>query len=144
MTAADDRLAVIDVIHRWSHVVDDGAAEDLHLVVTDDAALAIAPAREGEVLCQGPAAIAEHLAGIAAASGLQLRRHVRNTVFDEITADHVRTRSYYLITGVPDAGMAKPIAAGVYEDELVRTPAGWRIARRVAHPDGAATAGVRA
>ena len=128
---ADDRLAVIDVVHRWSHVADGDDPSELTAVVTDDAVFEIGDVeRHG-----GRAAIEARFAAEVASRQVQPRRHVRNTIFVETSADRALTRSYYLLTGVGD-GLAKALAAGVYEDEVVRTPEGWRIRRRRATPDG--------
>lgn len=139
MITADDRLAIIDAVHRWSHVADGPAAEGLDEVMTADATFTIA----GGLSLSGRDAITDHLAREAAARPVQTRRHVRNPVFEIVTADRVVTRSYYLLTGVAGTGFAKPLATGVYEDELVPTSDGWRIRSRTAHPDGSGT-GIRA
>lgn len=137
MITADDRLAIIDAVHRWSHVADGHDPSGLREVVTEDATFVIA----GGARYDGRAAVEAHLAADVAAREMQPRRHVRNTIFVETSGDRVVTRSYYLLTGVPETGLARPLGTGVYEDELVRTPAGWRVRRRLAVPDGAVTAG---
>ena len=140
--SADDRLDIIDTVNRWSHVADGSNAAAIAAVVTDDAVFEISGAG---TKCEGRAAIEAHLAAEMASRGVQTRRHVRNTVFDgDTSSDRTNVRSYYLLTAVGDRGLAKAIAAGEYHDALVRTPEGWRINRRVAHPDGAPGDGIRA
>lgn len=60
-----------------------------------------------------------------------------NIVITDLGDDTARTRSEYLHVGVHrtrDADRANWIfKGGYYEDELVRTPEGWRIARHTVH-----------
>ena len=128
--SADDRLAIIDVIGRWSHFADRGDASAFDTVITDDASYAVG----ADTPVRGRDAVVS--AAMARVADEQPRRHVRNTIFVEGDGDRALTRSYYLLTVSPDGGRPRPQASGVYEDELVRTPDGWRINRRVARPDG--------
>src|SRR3712207_4428915 len=143
MLEAEDRLAVIETVHRWSHVVDGSDRIELAEVLTDDATFEIVEAG-GTTVIRGSKAIEAHFTAERAASPLQLRRHVRNTIVVESSAAEVRTRSYYLLTGVPAGGLASLVASGVYEDELVAVDGAWRIRRRGAIGDGGGSGGGRA
>jgi 3-phenylpropionate/cinnamic acid dioxygenase small subunit len=60
-----------------------------------------------------------------------------NIVIVELGADVARTRAEYLHVGVHRTGSSEEarwiFKGGYYEDDLVRTPEGWRIARHVIH-----------
>lgn len=133
---ADDRLDIIEAVYRWAHAADSDDPGPLGDLVTDDATFEIHLPDAAARSFSGRDAIVDAYRADVANRGVQTRRHVRNTVFVETSRDRVTTRSYFLLTGVADVGLAKPLATGVYEDELVRSPDGWRIRRRVALPDG--------
>ena len=134
--SAEDRLALVELVSRWSHAADEQDAAALTRLLTDDAELHLPDG----TTTTGAAAVAEH--ATAAPEGHQLRRHVRNTVVDELTDDEAATRSYYLLTTSVDGGRPKTLATGVYADRMRRTADGWRIRERRVRPDvGAADDG---
>ena len=73
--------------------------------------------------------ITEWMRAVHGPCGHTLHR-ISNVVVDEIGADSASARCYVdaLVFG-PDGGGGAH-AVGYYDDEVVRTPAGWRIARR--------------
>ncbi len=119
----DDERAIQRLMARYCHLVDDGAFDELPQLWTHDAELAL----RGETAI-GPAAI------VAMISGLQTpeRRglHVgANTIID-VEGDNARSVSDFVFMrreGGPDP-LVKFI--GRYFDRFVRTPEGWRFARR--------------
>lgn len=140
MPTASDRLDILDVIARWSHAVDGDDPSALTEVLSDDTVLQIGNAAPVE----GREAVIAWLGERMATRDAQTRRHVRNTVIDEIDDSRATARTYYLITGVAPGGRPEPIATGVYHDEVVRTADGWRIRSRRARPDGTGTREPRA
>lgn len=124
MSSAEDRLALVELVARWSHAADERDATALRRLLTDDAELhgpdgAVTKGAD-EVVTRATGAPADH----------QLRRHVRNTVIDELTDDSASTRSYYLLTTSIDGGRPTTLATGVYTDRMRRTTDGWRIRER--------------
>ena len=77
----------------------------------------------------GGDAMTEWMTEMHEACGHTMHR-ISNVVVDLDEADRARARSYVdaLIMGADGSGGAH--AAGYYDDELVRTADGWRIARR--------------
>jgi ketosteroid isomerase-like protein len=132
-TNAEDRLALVELVARWSHAADERDPDLLRRLLTDDAELHVA---DDPTTTHGADAVATR--ATAAPDNQQLRRHVRNTVVDELTADTASTRSYYLLTTSVDGGRPTTLATGVYTDRMRRTADGWRITeRRVRHDVGA-------
>ena len=130
-TSAEDRLALVELVARWSHAADERDTAAVRRLLTDDAEIHVpdSPAT------QGADAVATR--ATAAPANQQLRRHVRNTVIDELTDDNASTRSYYLLTTSIDGGRPTTLATGVYTDRMRRTADGWRISeRRVRHDVG--------
>ena len=126
--SVDDRLAILDVISRWSHAADEGDIAAFDRIVGENASLDV----RGDVVT-GRASIAE--VACQAPAGHQLRRHLRNSVFDDLDDLRATVRSYYLLTAAVDGGRPTPLATGVYVDELTKTTEGWRIDRRTVRPD---------
>ena len=129
---ADDRLALVELVSRWSHAADGRDVAAVRALLTDDAELHV----DGADVITGGDAVAAR--ATEAPDGQQLRRHVRNTVVDELSADEATTRSYYLLTTSVDGGRPKTLATGTYTDRMRRTPEGWRISERRVRPDVAA------
>jgi ketosteroid isomerase-like protein len=130
---AEDRLALIDLVGRWSHAADGGDPTALAALLTDDTELHV----EGEDVITGAGDVTER--ATRAPDDQQLRRHVRNTVVDTIDGDAATTRSYYLLTTSIAGGRPRIVATGVYADRMRRTESGWRISHRHVRPDVSST-----
>lgn len=119
----DDERAIRRLMARYCHTVDDGAFEEVAVLWTDDAELAL----RGQTAI-GPAAIAKVLAGRQTPElrGLHV---IANAIID-VEGDTACAVSDFLFMrreGGPD-----PIVKfiGRYLDRFVRTPDGWRFRRR--------------
>ena len=123
-----DRLAILDVVSRWSHAADEGDVAAFDRIIGENASLDVL-----DDVVRGRRQIAERACQVP--PGHQLRRHLRNTVFDHLDGGRATVRSYYLLTAAVDGGRPKNLATGVYTDELTRTDDGWRIDRRTVRPD---------
>ena len=122
MLAPEDRFAVTDLIASHGHIVDAGAFDRFGELFTPDIVYDVSDLG-GEPLIGIPAI---RDAGLRLGAANPVGHHVTNTVLT-LTADGtVRARSKFL--GVRGDGT---VASGVYEDTVVRTPAGWRISHRV-------------
>jgi 3-phenylpropionate/cinnamic acid dioxygenase small subunit len=118
--STDDRVAVHELIALHGHLVDTGQLERLSEVFTDDVVYDLTP-------MSGPA-----LHGVQAISEAAQRLGDRNPVAHLVTntvvtaeGERVVARSKFL--GVQRDGT---VGSGVYNDELRRTPEGWRISLR--------------
>lgn len=131
MSAADtvrdvhDVQDVIDVTAAYCWAIDGHEWDRLDEVFTPDA-----EADLGRPL-SGLAAIKERIRG--ALEPLQASQHLIGTHQVRVDGDRATSRCYLHAQHVRqiDGEERQYIVAGRYEDELVRTPAGWRITHRV-------------
>ena len=138
----DDRLAILDMIARYSYAWDGQDADAYAALLTTDGVFEVFAAAREEPVIRNEGRDAIHAWARAIHSGEDLGRRPRTpgeqtrhnqsgTVFDELGADAARTRTMLLSTvQAPDDPAPHPSTTGVYRDEWRRTPEGWRIARR--------------
>ena len=110
----EDRDEILQLLYRYNHAIDSGDAEVWADTFTEEGSLDAA----GQLIAgrEGLVEFARSVTG--------LRHLVANPVVD-ISGDVATVRAYLLVF----MGTA-PAMIGTYEDELVRTPAGWRFATR--------------
>ncbi|WP_099021536.1 nuclear transport factor 2 family protein [Mycolicibacterium palauense] len=124
MTHRDDRQDIGDVLIRYATGIDRRDWTLFATAFTDDCMLDY-----GEIGCwEGVGAVTEFMERSHALAGHTLHR-MSNQVID-VAGDRATARTY--VDGLilaPD-GAAGVNAIGIYDDELVRTDTGWRIARR--------------
>jgi hypothetical protein len=122
MTLSDvDRLAIHELLSLHGHLADDRRADELDRLFTEDAVLDLEDYGMGVVV------------GLAGISGLfrdapgdqPAGHHVTNVIVTGEVDGTARVRSKGLAV-MPDGHAGTT----VYEDQVVRTPAGWRIAHR--------------
>ncbi len=140
---AHDRAEIVDLLARVVHAGDDGDLATYAGLLSDD------------VTWSMPGV--EHVGRAAVLDGIRSRhdsgqsgprsgtRHVLTTTVVDLAADEAGTaggtrasaRSTWLLVGEGDGGSAAVRRFGTYHDEVVRTPAGWRLAaRRIAFGTG--------
>ncbi|GAB3741511.1 nuclear transport factor 2 family protein [Microlunatus parietis] len=118
-----DRLAIHELISLHGHLADDRRHDDLAELLTEDAAYDVSDFGLGTV--RGLPALTDLF---RTAPGDQPRgHHVTNVIVTEEPGldDVARVRSKGI--AVMADGRADTVG---YDDEVVRTPAGWRIRRR--------------
>lgn len=119
--SAGDHIAIHQLVALHGHLADDRRSDQLDLLLTDDAVYDVTAFGLGEV--QGLAAIE---ALFASAPGDQpIGHHVTNVIVTDRGDDTATVRSKGL--SVMADGAAGSV---VYDDVVVRAPAGWRIQRR--------------
>lgn len=136
----DDRLAIHEVIARYSHTYDSLDADGFAGLFTEDGVLEIfVPGSAGPaVRLQSRAEILEWATRrLRARSGrFSSRHHQSGTLFDELTADSALTRTMVLVTHQGATETApRPVLSGVYHDRWRKDAGRWRLARRAAHVD---------
>jgi SnoaL-like protein len=127
----EDRLAIHELVSLHGHLADDRRSEELDRLLTPEASYDVSAYGLGVV--RGLPAL---MALFSSAPGDQpVGHHVTNVVIspDRDHQDRARVRSKGL--SVMADGRAGTV---VYEDEVVRTPNGWRISARVVLPSRAA------
>lgn len=124
-----DRQEIIDLTHSYCWALDTHRWDEL-----DDVFLAEATAILGSRVLEGVQAIKERVA--RALSPLDDSQHMVSTHQVLVDGDSATSRCYFhaqhVRSAVRNAGTHGPnyVVAGRYEDRVVRTDAGWRIAHR--------------
>ncbi len=137
--SADDRLAIIEAIQRYSYAVDSRDAEAYTALFSIRGVFEVTSVAHPEpfIHAGGHDGILEWVRGTMERWGEAQTRHNQCcTVFDDLTADTARTRTMLLESRMlPDRQIPRPWTQGVYTDDWVREPDGWRITRRALHLD---------
>lgn len=115
----EDRDEILQLLYRYNHTIDSGDAEGWADTWTEDAVFDVA----GHVTT-GREALVKF------ASGVQGTRHMVTNPLIDVAGDTAEVRAYLIV--FHGTQMA---TIGSYQDQLVRTPAGWRFAKRVFTPD---------
>lgn len=124
-----DRLEIRELLDRYAAVVDERRWDALLEVFTPDAEVDYTSTggKKGAL-----APVMEWLARALAPWPLNL--HCISNPAIELAGDRARARCYFqapMGRARPDGTQEIVTNAGWYDDELVRTPGGWRIRRRV-------------
>ncbi len=124
-TAADE-LAITGLAARYCWALDSGEYDSLRDVFTADAYAVL-----GETECVGVEAI---IGRVSSALGhLDASQHLVGSHLVEIDGDVARHRcslqAQHILQGTDGGDLW--MVAGTYEDQVVRGPHGWRIARRI-------------
>lgn len=114
-----DRTDITDLINRHGHLVDAGRLDELGEILTED----ITYETSGHDTSRGLDALREAALALGAAN--PVGHHVTNIVITEIDDHSARVASKGI--GIMADGRA---GSAVYDDVVVRRPAGWRISRR--------------
>ena len=122
-TTIEDRDEILQLLDRYNHAVDRGDAEGW----ADTFA-------EGGVFDAMGQVLTGRDALVGFASSVKGVRHVVVNPLVDVHGDGAHVRAYLMLY----AGGAIAMM-GVYEDDLVRTPDGWRFAKRVFTVDPPAT-----
>ena len=137
--SADDRLAIIEAIQRYSYAVDSRDATAYTALFSIRGVFEVTSVAHPEpfIHAEGHDGILEWVEPTMERWGdAQTRHNQCCTVFDELTADTARTRTMLLESRMlPDRQIPRPWTQGVYTDDWVREPDGWRITRRALHLD---------
>lgn len=123
--SVEDRLAITDLTVAYCWAIDGHRWDDLERVFTPDAHAELGRSCDGIVAIKGR--IEEALGPLDDSQHIVTNHEVR------VEGDAGTCRCYFHAQHVRDSasGGSNFIVAGRYEDDVVRTPAGWRITRRV-------------
>ena len=137
----EDRLDILQKIAEYSYTFDGKDAEGWAALFTEDGVW--------DSIFKEQETPTEHLVGRKAIREWASNRHKiipdtyrsfhhqSGTIFDELTGDAARTRTMVILTGHDMSGdydpakTARITITGIYHDDWVKTPAGWRIKKRV-------------
>lgn len=129
--SAEDVLAVHQLYGRQSHAIDSGRAADWAATFTADGEFHSPSYPDPAIGAAELTAFAERFHAGCVESG-EVLRHVVSTV-EVIPAgpDTLTARAYLQIVGTPSGEPSRLHRLTTVVDDLVRTPAGWRIDRRI-------------
>jgi len=134
----DDMLAIQQQVARYSYTFDSGDAEGWASVFTEDGLWefytsgATTPATKLEGHTQLRDFCAQRFG--ERQGGVTSYHHQSGLIIDELTADSARGRTMVIITIQIPEEAPRLYLTGVYEDQWVKTPQGWRIKYRVLRP----------
>ena len=123
MMDGSELLAIHDLMARYGHVVDDADWHRLSDVFCDDGEFDL------EAIGRGSARGMEEQRSCFARLDHPLAHHTTNVTVDPDGASRARVRSKYLVVSDDNR-----VRTGEYHDDVVQTPAGWRIERRTVVP----------
>src|SRR5262249_60392014 len=118
-TLAEDRDEILQLVYRYNHAVDSNQAQAWAETFTEDAVFEVGP-----TVVTGRQGLVEFASAMS--SGM---RHVTANPVIEINGDEASLRGYIFVFRGKEVAVT-----GKYEDQIVRTPAGWRFAKRVFTP----------
>lgn len=136
----EDKMAILEVIARYSYTYDGRDADGFaHLFTTDGIF---------EVVQAGDSHPELRLVSRAAIHAWASQRHQQvvkdihdrhfqsGTLFDVLTPEHAQTRTMVLIThqGTQDPA-PRPVLSGVYHDRWQKTRVGWQMTQRTLRHD---------
>lgn len=138
-----DRIAILDVIARYSHTFDNREIDAFAQLFTEDGVFEFiaADASAPELSLPSRADIHAWVTGWYADldPAIQSRHHQSGTVFETLTPDRAETVTL-LLTTAQHPGEAAPRVkmTGVYHDTWRKTADGWKLAHRRLRYDGRA------
>ena len=118
-TTSEDRDEILQLLYRYNHAIDSGDAEGWADTWTDDGVF-----DTGGPPITGRAGLVEFAAGV---HGI---RHIAANPVIDIDGDAARVMAYVVVVQGNTI-----LVIGTTRDDVVRTPAGWRLARRVFRSD---------
>ena len=127
LRALQDRIEITDVLCRYSSAIDSFDDDGVRSVLADDVF-----AQYGNLEpVSGGDAVAEWISGATAA--IVWQHHLLSVYHVDVDGDTASALSYLTSYQVfePEPNVAKTLVAR-YHDELRRTPAGWKLSKRIA------------
>lgn len=124
-----DRMEIQELTARYNRAADGTDPEPLLAVFTEDATMEMLGGDGGPAVFTGG-----ELAKLVAPAAGQRVHMTMDSIIDVDGDTATQEITLLLLTRAPRRGLAA-VFTGRYSDELVRTPDGWRFARRVATID---------
>jgi hypothetical protein len=137
MQEVADKLEILDLIGRYSHAADGEDPQNYADVFTRDGIFHGRAGQPDEIIVRGRDKIIRFMQmALSRRGNTQTRHHQSTTFFVAISPTQAITRTYLLTTTLfRDTATLQVGLTSIYEDEMVATPAGWRIRYRKIYPD---------
>ncbi|MGH6985387.1 MAG: nuclear transport factor 2 family protein [Caulobacteraceae bacterium] len=135
-TWIEDRLQILNLIASYSHAADGVDPEAYANCFTDDGTFIGRVGMPDERAVSGREALVAFAANAISRRGDRQNRHIQtNTMIVSQSDTEAFARTYLLVMTSEGEKAPVPGLTSVYEDELVKTPKGWRIRVRRTLPD---------
>jgi hypothetical protein len=133
MNIAEVKLEALELIARFSHAIDGRDPDVFIRLFTEEGVLEHRRKQGDRAQFQGRKELSGYFSNLLTQRGDdQPRHHVRNTVFSVVTDQKVSASTYFLLTRVSGkGGFAEVIETGLFHDDIVLTPEGWKIHKRI-------------
>ena len=137
----EDRLAIQEIIARYSHTYDGLDADEFSQLFVEDGVFEVFVIGKAAAVIRLQSRAAIHAWAVerlrARRGAFTSRHHQSGTVFDALTSETAQTRTTVLVTHQRTGEVSpRPMLTGVYHDRWLKTVAGWRFAHRAAYVDG--------
>ena len=120
----EDRMAIVDLAHRYNHAVDHRRGDDLAGLFTEDGRIEV----NGKTLCEGRQGLLDYIES-ARAKPARRRHWIGNPVVDG-SERSARLRLYVTCYDITEGRAGAPYVLGEYNDDVVRQAGGWRFSIR--------------
>ncbi len=125
----EDKLAILDLISRYSYTYDENLIDEFMTLFTDDAEVDLLTYSKGleEIRKQ-----VEERRKYLSDNGIQPRHHQTITVLTEVSENRVHGKTYVLLTWYHKGRSELELRySGMYDDEFIKTDAGWKFHKRI-------------
>lgn len=137
--SSEERFAVLDLMARYSQYFDSGSADAYSSLYTEDGELNF-PGKTPDaprVIVKGRKALADFTSQARSRNGAARIsvHHLGNPIMAKLGPNHIRARTpvmYGMIDSTKNNALSL-LGYALYEDDIVRTPAGWRFQKRTAN-----------
>lgn len=125
----EDRLAILDLISRYSYTYDENLIDEFMTIFADDAEVDLVTYSKGleEIRKQ-----VEEKRKSLSDNGIQPRHHQTITILTELSENRVHGKTYVLLTWYhKDTSKLELRYSGMYDDEFIKTDKGWKFKKRI-------------
>lgn len=130
--SADDRLDILALYARYAHTIDSGDHRGWRDCFTSDGWHGDSM-RGQQIVGDDLETFSETVHSEWREAGLTPRHILANVLMTPLSADDVEAVSEGLLIFTTASDEASIAAAGIYYDRIIRTPDGWRFAKRDAY-----------
>ncbi|WP_150294311.1 nuclear transport factor 2 family protein [Sphingobium estronivorans] len=135
----EERFAVLDLMARYGQYFDNGNAEAYSSLYTEDGELKF-PGKTPEspwIIVKGRKALADFTNQARSRNGMERIsiHNLGNPIMVKVGPDHIRARTpvMYGTIDLTRNNAVSILGYALYEDDIVRTPSGWRYQKRTAN-----------
>ena len=143
MISSEDRNEILDLVTRYSFAWDSSDADGFTAIFTDTAVMQffVNGAQAPTTTLSGENAFRKAIAGRINRFdriGLVTKHYMPNSIISplDLNSAHVKTQAQITWQLLPDYPQPRPVQAGYYLSEVVRTEQGWQFSKRDVYLNG--------